>query len=269
MSEADLPRNLRVLCSYGRSVSAVCRAAGINRHQMKRYLAGSTSPSLATLRRICDFFGVESHELLLPHEAFSALIRVRPPRLQNTRDRIAEFTGVAADAMNIETAMHYVGYYHVHFQPDRNVPEVHRALTQVTLEDRCLVTKTIERYPGGAAGLPRMVKYDGIAFTNGRSLTVMEQRRRASDATFYTLLYGTDDELTFLTGLSTGFAPDSSRSIYAVRVCWQYLGQEVDIRRRLGQCGQFELGDPSVSNYVRFCTANELGAGETAFAPRT
>lgn len=270
MPAADFSSNLKLLCSYGRSVSAVCRAAGINRHQMKRYLAGSTSPSLHTLRRICDFFGLEEHEILLGHDAFASLIRVRPPKLQKTRDRVAEFTGAVAETADLEIARHYVGYYHVYFQPDRQAPEIHRALTHVTLEDRCLLTKTVERYPSGSAGLPHMVKYDGIAFVNGRSLTVMERRRKVPDATFFTLLYGADaDDLTFLTGLSMGTSPDSSRSIYSVRICWQFLGEAIDIRKRLGQCGQFLLEDPSISSYARFCTTNELGSGEAAFGPRS
>ncbi|MBI2718083.1 MAG: helix-turn-helix transcriptional regulator [Rhizobiales bacterium] len=270
MAAADFPRNLKLLCSYGRSVSAVCRAARINRHQMKRYLAGSTSPSLHTLRRICDFFGLEEHEILLGHEAFAALIRVRPPKLQKTRDRIAEFIGAVADTADLGVARHYTGYYHVYFQPDRQVPEIHRALTHVTLADRCLLTKTIERYPSGSAGLPKSVKYDGVAFVNGRALTVMERRRGAADVGFYTLLYGAGaGELTFLTGLTMGVAPDSSRLLYGVRMCWHYLGEEIDIRRRLGQCGQFPLDHPSIGKYVRFCTTNDLAEGEAAFAPRS
>lgn len=269
MSAADFARNLKLLCSYGRSVSAICRDAGINRHQMKRYLAGATSPSLHTLRRLCDFFGLEEHEILLRHEDFATLIRVRPPKLQKTRDPIAEFVGSVADGIDLDVAHHYAGYYHVYFQPDRQVPEIHRALTQVILEDRCLITKTIERYPGGSAGLPKVVKYGGVAFVNGRTLTIMERRPRAPDVTFFTLLYGADaDELTFLSGLSMGAAPDSSRTLYAVRVCWQYLGEEIDLRKCLGQCGQFPLDASSIGKYVRYCTTNELSEGESLFSPR-
>jgi transcriptional regulator with XRE-family HTH domain len=265
----DLAKNLRLLCSYGRSVSEVCRQAGINRHQLKRYLVGTTSPSMHTLRRLCDFFGVEEHEILMRHADFAPIVRMRPPRLQRTRDRVAEFTSQVAEISDLRAARHYVGYYHVYFQPDRLVPEIHRALTRITLEDRCLITKTIERYPEGSAGLPRVVKYGGVAFLSGRTLTVMERRSHAEDSAFFSILYAADEsQLTFLSGLSLGVSPDSSRTVYSVRLCWQYLGQEVDTRRRIAQCGQFPPDTPDISNYIRYCTRNDLNEGDSLFTPR-
>jgi transcriptional regulator with XRE-family HTH domain len=269
MAAEDLPKNLRLLCSYGQSISAVCRQAGINRHQLKRYLGGSSSPSLHTLRRLCDFFGLEEHEILLPHAGLAALVRIRPPRLQRSRDRIAEFIAAVSEIPDLALARHYVGFYHVYFQPDRLVPEIHRALTRITLEDRCLITKTVERYPAGAAGLPKTVKYGGIAYPGGSRLTVIERRSNAPDSAFFTILYGADaDELTFLSGISTGTSPDSRREIYSVRICWEYLGQEIDMRRALARCGQFPLDSPEIASYPRYCTQNSLAEGDSAFIPR-
>src|SRR5262249_10936131 len=156
------------------SISDICRQAGINRHQLQRYLKGSSAPSLKTLRRICDFFGLDEHEILLPHGAFAELIRVRPPRLQKTRDPVSEYMGGFIDAHDLRIARHYEGFYHVYFQPNRLIPEIHRGLTRLALEDRCLVSKTIERYVTRHAGLPPVVKYSGVAFTNGSSLTMIE-----------------------------------------------------------------------------------------------
>ncbi|MFZ5789393.1 MAG: helix-turn-helix domain-containing protein [Pseudomonadota bacterium] len=269
MAADDFARNLRLLCSYGRSVSAVCRQMAINRHQLKRYLSGTTAPSLHTLRRLCDFFGLEEHEILLPHADFAALVKVRPPRLQRTRDRIAEFVAAVCDVADPSLARHYVGYYYVYFQPDRLVPEIHRALTRITLEDRCLVTKTIERYPGGAAGLPRTVKYGGIAYPRGNRLTIIERRLNAPDTAFFTVLYAADsDELTLLSGITLGISPDPSREIYSIRICWQYLGREIDLKKRVARLGQFPLNSPEIGNYIRYCTQNNLSEGDTAFIPR-
>ena len=269
MALADFPQNLRLLCSYGKSVSAICRQVGINRHQLKRYLSGSTAPSLHTLRRLCDFFGLEENEILMRHADFAALIRIRPPQLHRSRDRVAEFFGAVADAADLSRARHYVGFYHVYFQPDRQVPEIHRALTQIQLEDRCLVTKTIERYPGGTPGLPPVVKYEGIAYPNRNRLTIIERRPKATDTAFFSILYGADSEdFSMLSGLSMGVAPDSSRGIYCVRLCWQYLGIDIDIRRALSQCGQFASDDPGIDRHIQHYTHNELAAGDFAFMPR-
>jgi transcriptional regulator with XRE-family HTH domain len=267
LANKDLGPNLRLLCSYGKSISQICRQAGINRHQLQRYLKGSSEPSLNTLRRICDFFGLDEHEILLPHAAFAELIRIRPPRLQQTRDPISEYMGGFIDAQDLGIAKHYEGFYHVYFQPNRLVPEIHRALTRITLEDRSLVTKTIERYITGHAGLPPVVKYKGIAFTNGSSLTMIESRSSTRASTFYSVLYGADtDALTVLTGLAMGVSPDSSRVIYCIRTCWQYLGKQIDLRQRIRECGQLPL--TSVGDYVRNCIQNDIAPQDEVFSPR-
>lgn len=270
MSSSDLGQNLRLLCSYGRSISAVCRQAGINRHQLQRYLAGTAFPSLHTLRRLCDFFGVEEHEILLPKAQFAALVKVRPPQLARSRDRAAEFVADFTDEQDLRAAARYEGYYHTYFQPNRNVPEIQRVLTRIQLQDRCLVTKTMEIYRQGAAGLPRVVKYEGIAFLSKSTLTVLERRERDATSTFFTILYGTDaSELTFLSGLVLGVAPDLTRDVYALRTVWRYLGREIDIRARLRECGHFPVASPDIGKYVRYCTQNELSPGEELFGPRS
>lgn len=269
MSVADVPRNLRLLCSYGRSVSDICRRAGINRHQFERYLTGRSTPSLRSLRRICDFFGLEDHEIFLDHAPFASLVRVRPPRLQPGRDHLGDVTASLADGFDLQAAQRYVGFYHLYFQPDRLVPEIHRSLMRVSLADRCLVTRTIERYPGGAAGLPPAVKYRGVLLLRGTKLIVIESQINASDSTFFTIVDGTGySELTYLSGISLGIAPDGSRTTYSLRIVWHYLGTEIRIRERLGQCGQLPLDSPELGTYLRHCVENDLTVGDPAFVPR-
>lgn len=268
MSSRDLGSNLRLLCSYGRSISAICRQAGINRHQLQRYLSGTAFPSLHTLRRLCDFFGVEEHEVLMPADQFAKLVKVRPPQLHKTRDRIAEYMDDFVKAQDTEAAERYVGYYHSYFQPNRKVPEIQRVLTRIAMVDRCLVTKTLEFYPAGTAGLPRVVNYEGIAYASPTTLTIIERRPRELTSTFFTILYGAGpNELSYLSGLVMGVAPDSSRDIYALRACWRYLGREVNVLSKLRQCGQFPRDDAGISNYIRYCTQNELPPGEEFFSP--
>nr|HQV08363.1 helix-turn-helix transcriptional regulator [Thauera sp.] len=60
----DFARNLRLLCSYYRSIAEVCRRLEVNRPQFNRYLSGRYRPSTNTLRRFCDFFGVDREEMV-------------------------------------------------------------------------------------------------------------------------------------------------------------------------------------------------------------
>ena len=56
----NLAINLRRLIRGHASVSAVCRALGINRTQFERYLQGQAVPNKATARLICDYLDRKS-----------------------------------------------------------------------------------------------------------------------------------------------------------------------------------------------------------------
>jgi hypothetical protein len=161
-----------------------------------------------------------------------------------------------------------VGYYHGYFQPNRQVPVVQRVLTRIVLEDNCLVTRTFEFYRSGTAGLPRVLKYEGIAYPSRTTLTMIERRPHDISSTFFTILYGASEgELTYMSGLVLGVAPDTSRDIYALRTCWRYLGREIDLRAALRACGQQPRDSAEIGSYVQYCTRNELASGEEYFAP--
>lgn len=164
--------------------------------------------------------------------------------MRGPRDPIGAFVAALADASDAAAAERYVGFYHVYFQPDRLVPEVHRCLTRLGLVEGCLVSKTLERYPRGSVGLPPTVKYQGVALSRGGKLLVLERQTRAH-AAFFTVLDGSFyRELTYLSGIALGIAPDSNRTSYSLRVVWQRLGAEVGLRERMAQCGQLPLDSP-------------------------
>lgn len=73
----EFARNLRLLCGYRPSITAVGQDLGVHRSQLARYLAGGAMPRAALLRRMGDYFGVEQHELMMPHDEFAAIVRLR------------------------------------------------------------------------------------------------------------------------------------------------------------------------------------------------
>ena len=74
---ADFCANLRLLSDHYKSIAEVCRRLGVNRSQFNKYLNGRSRPSRHIMKKICDFFGVEEYEVLLPHKEFDELIRLR------------------------------------------------------------------------------------------------------------------------------------------------------------------------------------------------
>lgn len=70
--------NLKLAASYYPSISEMCRKLGINRQQFMKYLSGTSFPSRYNMRRMCDFFGFDEYEILLPHDQFRNIVRLRP-----------------------------------------------------------------------------------------------------------------------------------------------------------------------------------------------
>lgn len=65
MEPEYLQANLRLLCSYVGSAAECSRKIGINRQQFSKYINGYSQPSMKSLRKICDYFGVDSDEIYL------------------------------------------------------------------------------------------------------------------------------------------------------------------------------------------------------------
>ena len=84
--------NLRLLCSYYKSIFEVCRRLGINRPQFNRYLSGINHPASNKMRRFYEFFGVEYYEILLLHQQVLQLVQMRPkshPQIEEVSAEVA------------------------------------------------------------------------------------------------------------------------------------------------------------------------------------
>lgn len=206
MSSDQLAANLRLLTSYGRSVADVCRKAGFNRQQFTKYLSGGARPSLASLRRICDFFGVEEHEILRDPESFRALIRLRPPRLKTAgNDPVTQFFTTLAGRHDPEAAAKLAGYYFLHMQDEPRAATITRSLLRMTPETRCLSIKVIERFSPNVPGLPRVLKYAGFAVVSDGRVYVAVDEILARRSLWFGIHYASDfSGVSFLNGIGIG-----------------------------------------------------------------
>ena len=263
--------NLRLLCSYGRSTSEICRRIGLNRQQFNKYLNGQSRPSLSTLRRICDFFGVDEAEILSDTREFSELVRLRPPKLSNPKgsaDGEAErfYRHDTADRSMLER---HEGYYHGHFNPDPAKPAILRSLTRIYRKDDQWFAKTITRHRGSDYLVPDVVKFNGTVVEAHGRLVVMEREQGIGRGLWTTVLITTNyPALTYLPGIVTGVFSGGSHGIVAMRTIWHFLGRSPDLRLALSQCGVFGPEDPSLAGYVqRYELLQSGGAGQYVDCP--
>ncbi len=267
MAIEDLAANLRLLCSYSRSVSEVCRRIGINRQQFNKYLAGR-SPSLQNLRRIADHFGLDDSELLLDHQDFRRLIAIKRPlteQLTHLSERARDI--LLLTPQSVEQLQAHMGYYHNYFCPAEFPGKILRGLVQVFEDGGMVFSRNFERYPGTLHRATR--KYRGLFMHSGERVVMFEREETVGKMLWLTVLYPYDrDQPSLLPGLTVGVTSSSARDIACYRVILQRLGRSVDLRAALGACGLFDKDDARIDPAIRRRVHNDMTPDEAAFVMR-
>ena len=268
----DYRANLQFCCDHYRSVSEVCRRLRMNRQQFNRYLAGSAAPSRHNHRRISDFFGLEEHELLTPHEAFAESFARRTATRQPlpALDRHAALLRDASRSGSRELR-EYRGFYFKYFFSYLGNGRIKRELAHWRYDGDTLVSSVKQRFTNededGEASL-RFVTYRGLVGSLDDRLTIIDVQRGGSGETSTMILYPKRRVLGQLHGMTIGVSHGPARAICAARVVMDFLGTEIDVRAALHALGTFDADDPSVPEPIRRRIRNETRPDETLFLVR-
>lgn len=244
MSDPHLARNLRALCSYTNSISEACRSMGINRQQFTKYLSGASRPSPRNMRRICDHFGVEEDELLVPHGRFSEMIALRP----RARHLLRALGPAAAqiDRMfnqSSESLKPYCGYYFYCYHTPSRPGMIRRSLLRISEYKGIYYTRLGERIQPEESPLGRshFVRYVGAAMLLDGRIFIVDHEARDLRSLSQTVLYTAQTgEIEVLTGMTLGVQGRIARAPFAARVFLEYLGPRIDrlaAMRRIGIFG--------------------------------
>ena len=263
----DVGRNLRLLIGYSPSITQVCREIQISRQQFSKYLSGRSAPRLRSIQRICDYFGLEEWELILPHPEFRKLIAIRPPEnISNYRSYEGGFISeVRAKSQSAKSLSPFLGYYYNHFITKQKESMIQRSLVCLFEVESYVGTRTIERITnvGGAA---TVTKYDGIAYYSGHRLYISEQESLLKQTIWHTTLYATTTRREqFFSGLGVGNTTASVQDISCYRSIFQFLGRTIDKYDALKGCGLYEPNSPEIPAYIREHIKNRIEPGDNAF----
>ncbi len=257
MGDPDFATNLRYLCGYYRSVTDVCRRIGINRQQFNKYLTEISMPSRHTLRKICDFFGVEGYEIMMPPAEFQGLVALRPRA--GALGTVAPLPPYVPSIEALFTASRsevgrYLGYY-FSYRFSFSAPDlVLKSVVHIWRHDERVISKRIERFfeTDGDKRSVFLIKYDGYLMFLRDRIYIVENDTLNREEISETILYpGYRNHVTWLSGLNLGVSTSDDRRIGCGRVLYQYLGREIDPRRALKSSGRHELGSAEVPELVR------------------
>lgn len=255
----NLSANLKLAASYYPSVAHMCRKLGINRQQFVKYLAGTTFPTPGTMRRICDFLGVDEFEILMPPEQFRNIILLRPnlaledmevpPRL---RKMLAQATSSPAEVRRLH------GYYYEYRHSFTRPGMLLRSFTHIYGWRSYTFYRRIERLKDMTAGRPpvsgppEVFKYDGLITPVGDRLHLLDYETITNSELTHTVLYANyANRVSRLAGLMLGVSALSSHEPVSTRIYFEYVGRNVQRLRALRACGLYEVDSDEISHFVR------------------
>lgn len=250
---ADFSENLRLLCSYTRSVSHVCRHLDINRQQFARYLNGETLPSSHNVRKICDFFGVEESEIFLPAAKFRPLVLARPVGRASTSGTVVDSLDLPS-AEGVAGALRYVGYYFRYLRSVEYPGAIIKAAVRIRARDDKVRVKAIERLRPESAGSGRFetFKYAGELLLLADRLFMIETDVLLRNSITETILYPTHKHpMKLIYGEAFGISSGPSREPYMTPIVYEFLGQQPDLRAMLRACRLYPQQSPAIDDRVR------------------
>ncbi len=246
----NFSKNLRLLCSFHRSVADLCRRIGMNRQQFNKYLAGCTQPSASNLRLISSYFSLQSDDLFLSPEEFRRRVEERQegPRKKDRLDSLLSdaFPG------ELRRLRPMLGRYHSYY-PVQNGRLVCRALVSMYEEGGMVYTKLVERTNSQTTFRRNYLsKYDGLVSYLSNRLFILEFETLTRDAISQTILTPSyRKRLDVLTGLVIGMGADTRRQPFTSRIAWKSIPQSASTRDALSMCGFLSSADKSIDPTIR------------------
>ena len=261
----DFQRNLRLLTNHFKSVAEVCRQLDINRSQFNKYLNGTSRPSHHALVKICDFFGVEEGEILLPHEDFEALIRLRRDANVGPLAYSAYLEQLARRSRN--DLSRYDGFYHEYSYTMTYPGLILRTLVRLSTEGGVTRYSRIENMAVKGRDTVRMPgRYNGLAFYLNDRIFQVDFDAVTGDEISQTILYPNfKNRLNRLPGLKLGVSTSSSREPLCARVLYCFLGKEINVRQALKDCAVFEPNDPEIEPSIELMIRNTMTDEDSHF----
>ncbi|MFD0980038.1 helix-turn-helix domain-containing protein [Tropicimonas aquimaris] len=246
--------NLKLAASYYPSISEMCRKLQINRQQFMKYLSGSSFPSRYNLRRICDFFGFDEYEILLPHDQFKNLVRLRPvhggedilmpPGLSDMLSQAQRNRGMLSRTQ---------GYYHQYYLSFSHPNHILKSLVYIYGWNDYTLYKRLERLKyDGKVGPPDVFKYAGLATVVGDRMHMLDQETlTGSELTQTVLFMNYRNRVSMLTGLNMGVSGRDTHEPSSSRVVMEYIGRSVNLRQAISDCRLYAMESESVPERIR------------------
>lgn len=233
-------QNLRLLCGYRPSISRVALDLKLNRSQLNRYLAGTSFPREGLMRRICDYFGVEPYELLLPEEEFARIVKLRGLSSDSvTRTLRQHFDRIFA--RNDPRIFNLSGMFFEYYASMSSRGQIVRALVIFSIEEDHIFYRRLERMGPADRPCARHYRYQGAALMTGDRVFLNDYEYSAGIEITQTVLYPDySHRWTRLHGVKVGVSANRDHVPCCVRTYMERTPPRLPLFGALRKCGLFD-----------------------------
>lgn len=266
----DFVDNLKLLCSHYSSIAEVCRKIGINRTQFNKYLTGQVSPSKANIRIICDFFGVEEFEIMMPHPQFQQQILPSPAQSNHNHsndefsDKISHLRQASA-----ATLTRYLGWYYEYYFSLGYPGQVFKSLIEIKEGEQGLIYQRYERLINAGKQHEKITHclYKGAVINLCDRIFLNDFEALTENEITQTILFPSyRSQIKSLYGLKVGVSSRSHRFPACTRVRYDFLGESISFKEYFRHCGLYHAD--ALSAELIDSISNNMKADEALFYAR-
>lgn len=218
-------------------------------------------PSMQSLRKICDFFGVESEEITLPPSLFNSLISTRernqkPKNILDNSPQGKRHTRLLEEMMSLtsEDISQYLGDYYYYYMTPSYTGYISKGFARLSLKNGIGYSHFYERTEPGQAMLEgyEIGKFVGIVLVLGERIQIIDYGVHCQRAISQTILYGaTKGSFSLLSGITLGVQGRSSRIPFTSRIVFERISESTPLRKKLKKIGLFSMEGEEVSSVIK------------------
>jgi transcriptional regulator with XRE-family HTH domain len=243
--------NLRLLCGYRPSISRVAQDLNLNRSQLNRYLAGGSQPRHALMRQICDYFGVEVHEMMMPPPDFAQIVKLRGLE-QGTLSRTLRQHFDRIVTRNDPRIFNVLGTFYEYYASMSSRGQIVRALVVFSAEADHVFYRRLERMGAFDRPCHRHYRYQGMALMTGDRVFLNDYEYSAGIEITQTVLYPDySHRWTRLHGVKVGVSANRDHVPCCVRTYLERTPARLTLPGALRRCGLFDSDSPEIPGHVR------------------
>jgi hypothetical protein len=206
-------------------------------------------PSISTLRRICDYFGVDEYEILLKTTELSTIIDAKSLKIRLTEKSALENAIFGLRDINFLRTI--VGYYHVYTPSNHYRDSLIKSIMSISEYEGQFFTHTKDKNIDKYFKLPKVVNYKGIVSTSNNKIIIHERQANDGDSFATYMLNPAKEGGHIMTGILLISLPDTQGEIVSMRVALEFIGLKPNLRASIKKCGLFKGRNPAIPPFVK------------------